>query len=57
MISGDEASWIEMTREPKSEGCVWSRVSIGSNALLLAGRTYVPRAYVTLQQKLEFEYP
>ena len=46
-----------MIREPKSEGCVWPLVSIGLSTLLVAGRTYVPRANVIGQQPLEFEYP
>ena len=57
MIAGDEESSSEMTREPKSEGCVWLPVSIGLSELLVAGRTYVPRANGIGQQQLEFEYP
>ena len=56
-IVGDEASSSEMIREPKSDGCVWLPVSIGLSVLLVAGRTYVPRANEIGQQLLEFEYP
>ncbi len=57
MILGDDESSSETTREPNSEGCVWSPVSIGASTLLVAGRTYMPRANVIGQQLLEFEYP